>query len=660
MKPKTMWLAIIHLFCGTILFAQSTPPQLTTILDQHLDKSEIVSYQLQKYLIAKAPPLPKPASPDAWTAQENAIRRRLLDDVIFRGWPKEWVDSAPKFEDLGQVSSGKGYRRRKLRYEVVPGFWSAAILYEPENLKGSAPAILNVTGHVGPEGKSIEYEQKRCINFALQGIVALELDWLGHGELSAEHNQHWYEGHLDLVGANAEGLVYLEMRRGLDYLYGLPTVDHNRIGMTGLSGGGWQTMFLGALDERVKVTVPVAGYDALAEWLPRMPAVAGDNEQGGTDVFRDQDYATLTAVRAPRPTMITLNAEDDCCFRAAIVRPYVYDAIKPFFNLYGKSGNLQFHENTDPSTHNYQSDNRIAAYKFFTQHFDMAVVDHEIPVDDQIKSYKELEVGLPQDNLTILSLAARFASEFRRTPIPTDDVAKASWAQSKRSRLKDIVRYQPVTVSHAWALSATKSKGVESIGYRFEMSDNLPATGVWLKGIASPADAPITIVLNDKGKTFSTDDVQNRVNRGEQILALDVLFTGDASMSDLSNLWAYPEMLSAAGQRPLGMEAAQLLSVAHWLQARSGAKRVRVESRGMRMQTVALVASALDPDVFNEQVVHDGIPSLGYLLSKPVHYEEAADLFCLGLYKEFDLNEIAALGAPSTMAYESSAEPANK
>ena len=66
----------------------------------------------------------------------------------------------------------------------------------------------------------------------------------------------------------------------------------------------------------------------------------------------------------------------------------------------------------------------------------------------------------------------------------------------------------------------------------------------------------------------------------------------------------------------------------------------------MRMQTVALVASALEPDLFSEVVVHDGIPSLGYLISKPVHYEESADMFCLGLYKHFDLNEIAALGAP--------------
>ena len=81
------------------------------------------------------------------------------------------------------------------------------------------PAILNVNGHVGPEGKAVEYKQKRCINFAKSGILALNLEWIGYGELSASENKHSYAGHLDLVGANGVGLFYLAMRKGLDYLY---------------------------------------------------------------------------------------------------------------------------------------------------------------------------------------------------------------------------------------------------------------------------------------------------------------------------------------------------------------------------------------------------------------------------------------------------------
>jgi dienelactone hydrolase len=54
------------------------------------------------------------------------------------------------------------------------------------------------------------------------------------------------------------------MRRGLDYLYDHPSVDRNRIGVTGLSGGGWQTIFLSSMDERVRVSVPVAGYSSTA------------------------------------------------------------------------------------------------------------------------------------------------------------------------------------------------------------------------------------------------------------------------------------------------------------------------------------------------------------------------------------------------------------
>ena len=67
----------------------------------------------------------------------------------------------------------------------------------------------------------------------------------------------------------------------------------------------------------------------------------------------------------------------------------------------------------------------------------------------------------------------------------------------------------------------------------------------------------------------------------------------------------------------------------------------------MRNQVVALVAAALEPRLFSEVMVRHGIPSLRYLVDKPVKYQDAADLFCLDLYKFADLDRLAALGAPT-------------
>jgi hypothetical protein len=45
---------------------------------------------------------------------------------------------------------------------------------------------------------------------------------------------------------------------------------------------------------------------------------------------------------APRPTLLIYDAEDDCCFRAPLVKPLIYDGVKPFFRLYGKEDVFQW------------------------------------------------------------------------------------------------------------------------------------------------------------------------------------------------------------------------------------------------------------------------------------------------------------------------------
>ena len=434
--------------CMLSLQAQSTSRQLTPLLERQTLEPGLLHHLLGEYLLSRSPQLPPlPNRAEEWTAQADNTRRKLLREVVYRGWPQEWVQAPLRFREVGPPQGHRGYRLRKLLLQVLPGLQIPALLYEPTGDRSSLPAVLNVNGHVRGPGKSVEYKQKRCISLARRGVLALSLEWLACGELSHPENQHWFGAHLDLVGANAIGLFYLAMRKGLDYLEQHPRVDPQRLAVTGLSGGGWQTIILSSLDERVAVAVPVAGYSALISRIER-PQDTGDIEQNATDLLRGQDYSTLTAMRAPKPTLLIYNAEDECCFRAPLVRPYIYDEVKPFFALFGKGDHLGWHENTDPSTHNYQLDNRLQAYRHLSRHFGLGPWDREDPVDREIQSYEELVIGLPEDNLTILGVARHLADRNLREADPEEGRAVED-LEDRRARLRSLVRFHPVD-SQAW------------------------------------------------------------------------------------------------------------------------------------------------------------------------------------------------------------------
>jgi dienelactone hydrolase len=615
-------------------WSQSTPASLNAALAAPIHSPEVVNYQLRQYIRRLVKEAAVPASATQWDARASALRRKVLSEVVFHGWPPEWVNRPAPVEDLGLIPTSGAYRLRKLRYQVVPGFQTTALVYEPLSISGKAPGILNTNGHE-PAGKAEEYIQKRCINQALQGIVAVNPEWIFTGELNQPENAHWYGAHIDLAGANSLGVFYLAMRRALDYLYDRPDVDRSRIGITGLSGGGWQSIVLGALDERISVAVPVAGY------LPSISFAAGehagDNEQTATDFSAVADYPVLTAMRAPRPTLLIYNAEDNCCFRAPRMKPDLFYGVRPFFGLYGKEGQFEWHENLDPGTHNYQVENRLLSYRFFARYFGLSPDLEEVPAGGLIKSAKELTVGLPEDNLTLVGIARKLAERIERPPLAD--------LREERKRLAQVVLYQRRELDRAWIVANSKSREVESRSYRFDFKDGLTATGVWLKAIAVPDEAPATIVLNDTGAKASGVAVSERLNRGEQVVALDLLFTGGAAPPP----FGYPDhdrMLASLGERSLGIRVAQLRTVSAWLAAQTKGGKIRVETAGMRTQVAALIAVALDPTQYSEIVVSGGIGSLAYLLGKPVRYEVAPELFCLDLFRYFDVDRLRAIAQP--------------
>ena len=641
--------AVSVLICllSPLAWSQGEREHLTEVLKDEILSPAVADFQMRQHIVESIASLPKPPATAAeWTKSADQLRHHLVDDVVFHGWPKAWVDSPPKFEEEGVIETGHGYRIRKLRFEIVPGFYSSALLYEPEHLDGTAPAILNMSGHDGPLGYAYEFKQKRCISYAKHGILALNLEWFAFGELNRDGNDHSFGAALDLVGANGVGVFYLEMRRGLDYLYLHPHVDRKRIGVTGLSGGGWQTIVLSSLDERVKAANPVAGFAATTSRVEAKDfGDMGDIEQSATDFLRGSDYPYLVALMAPRPTLLTYNGEDDCCFRATLAKPRIFDAIEPFFSLYGKADNLNWHENRDPGDHNYQLDNRLADYSFFTKQFGLPPISDEAGIPSEMRSYEELVTPLPDDNLTILGLARQLGRQNAKTQIPAAASEKAAWASAEREKLRAIVRYQPVELKDPWPTAMTKNRDIQSVSYLFQLSNGLSASGMWLRSILqSSENAPVTIVLNDEGRSAASDAVWQRFSRGEQILALDLMFTGSPWKG--KDTFEFAQILGGLGERPLGLQAAQLIGIARWAEQKSGTAKVRLEVSGMRNQAAALVAAALEPDLFSEITVRQGIRSFSYLLDKPVTYAQAPELFCLDLYKEFDIDRLEAVAAP--------------
>jgi hypothetical protein len=542
--------------------SQAIGDTVAPLQERQVQPNAVTAYQLQKYLMRQIPKPAAPATAEQWNVEAQKLRKHILDDVAYHGWPQEWIGSTPRFEQTEVIETSHGYRVRKYRYEIVPGFESTAILYEPEQLSGRVPAILNLTGHE-PLGNLTEYEQKRCINFAKRGILALSLGWPGLGELGQPENNHDFAGQLDLVGSNALGFFYLIVRRGLDFLTTLPNTDAKRIGVTGLSGGGWQTIMISALDKRVNVMVEVAGW----------------------------------------------------------------------------------YENIDPGTHNYQLDNRQQAYAFFSEHFHLASITKEIPSDSELFTPLQLAGSLPKGNLTTLGLARKLASQIHRDAIPAVGERDA-WAKSQREQLKSIIRYSPVSVDSAWKLASEKPPGLQSISYRFDFSNSLSATGIWVARRAAAADAPLTILLNDKGYKASARHVAERVNRGEQVLAFEPIFFGSTSPDETEP--AYWEMLVASrGDRAIGLEVGQLIAAAKSFRSSTDLNNLCLITDGIRSQVVALVAAALEPDLFSVIESNNAMTSLSYLLDAPIPYRTAPDLFCLDLYKHFDIDRMTMLAYPA-------------
>ena len=201
-----------------------------------------------------------------WNQQRQTLRRRLLAAA---GVALE--SSALDIREHGTIAMD-GYRIVKLTYQSRVNLRVTANLFIPDGL-GPFPAVLNVHGHFS-QGKIAVQVAARGHLLAQEGFVVLSVDAIGAGERGTVPGAFDSHGHpgvpLFSVGETLLGAQVYDNMRAIDLLESLDYVDGARIGVTGASGGGNQTMWIAALDPRIKAAVPVVSVGTFESYVTNM------------------------------------------------------------------------------------------------------------------------------------------------------------------------------------------------------------------------------------------------------------------------------------------------------------------------------------------------------------------------------------------------------
>ncbi len=275
-------------------------------------------------------PFEVPKTTAAWEARRDQLRMRLR--VALGLWPQP--AKTPLNVEMYGKSVRDGFTIEKVNFESYPGHFVSGLLFRPENITGKLPAVLTPHGHGGrmqDHGDKItsfietgEEKHKnsgrypklaRCAQLARMGCITFIYDMEGYvdslqipmevshrlndrrAELESPTQWGFFSAQAEMRMQSIMGVQTWNSIRALDFLESLPDVDAQRIGITGGSGGGTQTILLGALDPRPIVSFP--------------QGMVSTSMQGGCpcencSLLRvDTGNVELTALFAPRPIAMT-------------------------------------------------------------------------------------------------------------------------------------------------------------------------------------------------------------------------------------------------------------------------------------------------------------------------------------------------------------------
>jgi dienelactone hydrolase len=251
-----------------------------------------------------------------------------------------------------------------LHYQSRPGLYVTANLYRPAKVAAGEklPAVLYVCGHSGRgrNGNKTAF-QSHGIWFARHGYVCLMVDTLQLGEIAGIHHGTYREGRWWWLsrGYTPAGVECWNGIRGIDYLVSRPDVDPERIGVTGISGGGAATFWITAADERVKVAVPVSGMADLESYVGNR-VINGHCDCMFLYNTYQWHWTRIAGLIAPRP-MLFVNSDADTIFPMD-ANERIINRLERLYSLFGATDVVDSFVSV--GGHDYRQDIRQGTFRF--------------------------------------------------------------------------------------------------------------------------------------------------------------------------------------------------------------------------------------------------------------------------------------------------------
>ena len=257
--------------------------------------------------------------------------RAILSDLI--GLDKmECVPLEPIIEE--RITLEDGIVREKVIIQTEEGVWMPMYILIPPKTEEKQDVFLAPPGHMGAGKYSVAgcYEipavaaaiERFHYDYGMQlarlGKIVLCPDCRGFGERRDEQLQKDEEqaflnstcfqlSHMAMgLGETVVGMCTWDLMRAIDYIETREDWNTGRIGCVGFSGGGMQTLYAAALDERIDIAM-ISGY--LYGFQDSLQILNGNcNCNYVPHLWEHFDMGDIAAMIAPRPLMIQSCRED--------------------------------------------------------------------------------------------------------------------------------------------------------------------------------------------------------------------------------------------------------------------------------------------------------------------------------------------------------------